>query len=127
MSAGLGRGAIGVVAGAFAAALIGAGSVVSLPLRSGDSGRIRLAWSARPERIETCRTLSAEEVAALSEHMRRQVECEGKFATYALEVTVDGRMVEQSVISGGGLRADRPIHYLRDFEVAHGEREFRLS
>ena len=127
MSASLGRAAIGVVAGAFAAALIAAGSAVSLPLRSGDSGRIRLSWSARPERIETCRTLADEEVAALSEHMRRQVECEGRFATYALEVTVDGQLVEQSVITGGGLRADRPMHYLRDFAVADGKREFRLS
>lgn len=117
----------GAAAAALAVALIASGSAVSLPLRSGDASRIRLSWSARPERIETCRALSEAEIAAQPEHMRREVECEGKFATYALEVTIDGRVVEQAVITGGGLRSDRPIHYLRDFDVPGGEHAFHLS
>ncbi len=127
MSSHLARWAGGVVAGAITVAVIAAGSATPLPLHTGDAARIRLSWSARPERIETCRTLSEEEIAALPEHMRREVECEGRFATYALEVSVDGRRLEQSVITGGGLRSDRPIHYLRDFEVAGGDHSLHLS
>ncbi len=117
----------GAAAAALAVALIASGSAVSLPLRSGDASRIRLSWSARPERIETCRALSEAEIAAQPEHMRREVECEGKFATYALEVTIDGRVVEQTAITGGGLRSDRPVHYLHDFDVPGGEHAFHLS
>lgn len=127
MSSNLGRTVPGVIAGLLAAGLIAALSAVSLPLRHGGAARIRLSWSARPERIETCRALSQEEMAAQLEHMRREVECEGKFATYDLMVTVDDQVVEQTIITGGGLRNDRPIHYLHDFDVAAGERSFHLS
>ena len=80
------------------------------PVRSEDSesARLRLSWSARPERIETCRVLS-------------------KFATYALDVFVDGRLVHQSVVRGAGLRHDRPIFLLREIPVPPGAHRIRVS
>ena len=117
----------GVIGGAVALAAIAAGSATPVTLASADAARLRVSWTARPERIETCRRLSDEELAQRSEHMRQRMECEGGFATYAIEVEVDGRRVEESVVTGGGLRNDRPIHYLREFDVAPGAREVEVK
>jgi hypothetical protein len=99
------------------------------PVRSEDSesARLRLSWSARPERIETCRVLSKAELEKTEEHMRQRVQCEGKFATYALDVFVDGRLVHQSVVRGAGLRHDRPIFLLREIPVPPGAHKIRVS
>lgn len=112
---------------AISLAALAAGSAASVPFHFGGDARLRLSWSARPERIEECRTLSDAELALRPEHMRQRTECEGRFATYALEVAVDGRRLDQSVITGGGLRNDRPIHHLRDLDVSAGEHHVRVS
>jgi hypothetical protein len=100
-----------------------------MPLAYHGSGtaRLRLSWSARPERIEVCRTLSAEELARQLEHMRQRVQCDGRFATYALRVEADGRVLDQVVVRGSGLRHDRPLYVLRDFDLAAGVRRVRVS
>ena len=89
-------------------------SAASLAYHPEDGARLRLSWSARPERIEKCRQLSAE------------VECEGGFASYALRVEVDDRSIGETVFRGGGLRHDRPMHVLRDFPVPAGEHRVRV-
>jgi hypothetical protein len=86
-----------------------------------------LSWSARPERIETCRVLSKQELEKTEEHMRQRVQCEGKFATYALEVFVDERLVHESVVRGAGLRNDRPIYLLREIPVPPGNHRIHIS
>jgi hypothetical protein len=122
-----GRAAATIVVTAIAAAGIAAGSGAPVRFHAADAARLRLSWSARPERIEQCRTLSEEELALRPEHMRQRVECEGGFATYALEVAVDGQRAEAAVITGGGARNDRPIHDLRDLEVPPGEHRVRIA
>lgn len=97
-------------------------SGVALRWHADDASELRLSWSARPQRIETCRTLSAEELAARPAHMQRAVECVGVAATYALLVMVDGDTLSQSVVQGGGLRHDRSIFLLRSFPMPPGER-----
>jgi hypothetical protein len=87
--------------------------------RSGRS-MLRLSWSARPERIEVCRTLSPAELAKREEHMRQRVECDGRFATYALRVEADGRVLHESIARGAGLRHDRPLYLLREIDLAPG-------
>jgi hypothetical protein len=74
-----------------------------------------------------CRTLSAEELAQRAEHMRQRVECEGRFATYALRVTVDGQLAGEDVVRGAGLRNDRPLYLLREFELTPGEHAVRVT
>jgi hypothetical protein len=127
VSVDVGRAIATAVATAAAAAGIAAGSGPPLPFHGNDAARLRLSWTARPERIEQCRTLSEEELALRPEHMRQRVECEGGFATYALEIAVDGRRLAQAVIMGGGVRNDRPIHDLRDLDVTPGEHRVRVS
>ena len=101
-------------------------SAASLAYHPEDGARLRLSWSARPERIEKCRQLSGEEQAQREEHMRQRVECEGGFASYALRVEVDDRSIGETVFRGGGLRHDRPMHVLRDFPVPAGEHRVRV-
>lgn len=112
-----------------AAALFGIAwlSAAPVPLAGAESARLRLSWSARPERIEKCRTLSDEELEKLEEHMRQRVECEGRFASYSLQVSVDGQRVHESVVRGAGLRNDRPIYLLEDLDIEPGIRRVRVS
>lgn len=81
---------------------------------------VRLAWSARPERIETCRRQTEEELAKWPPHMRQLVVCEGTSARYQLEVLRDGDRVLLDTVRGAGARGDRPIFLLREERVAPG-------
>ena len=86
-----------------------------------DTGAIvRVAWSARPERVELCRRLSDAEMEKLPVHMRQRLECEGTTARYRLEVTRDGAVVDTGTIRGGGLRHDREVYVSREIIVAPG-------
>lgn len=91
------------------------------------TARLRLSWSARPERIEVCRTLSAAELEEREEHMRQRVECDGRFATYALRVESDGQVIDETVVRGAGLRNDRPLYLLREYDMAPGVHRVRVS
>jgi hypothetical protein len=102
-------------------------SAAPLPYHAANAARLRLSWSARPERIEVCRTLSDQELAQLAEHMRQRVSCEGVFATYTLRIDVDEQTIGESVIRGAGLRHDRPLYLLRDYQVLPGRHRFRVS
>jgi|GEM_PF-790721 hypothetical protein len=115
------------VATAAALWLVARASAVALPWHASDATRIRLSWSARPERIETCRALTAEEIAKEPPHMRRRVECTGTFATYLLHVASDGRVIDERIVKGGGLRNDRPMYLLADYDLAAGERRIRVT
>lgn len=120
----------GLVAGvATAAALVGMAraSAVSVTYHRADSARLRLSWSARPERIEVCRALSAEELASREEHMRERLQCDGRSATYALSVESDGRRVGDAIVRGAGLRHDRSLYLLRDFEISPGTHRVRVT
>lgn len=107
--------------------LIAQASAAPVTYHDGGSSMLRLSWSARPERIETCRTLSAEELEREEEHMRQRVECTGTFASYALRVESDQRLVSESVVRGAGFRHDRPIYLLREWPVSSGAHRVRVS
>ena len=83
--------------------------------------RLRLAWSARPERIEKCRQQSEEELARLPAHMRQAVACEGTTAEYRLQVRIDGALVADRVVHGGGLRRDRRLYVLEEVVLPAAE------
>jgi len=106
--------------------LLAFASAVPVAYHPQAAARLRLSWSARPERIEVCRQLSAEEQAQREEHMRQRMECVGGFASYALVVEVDGRAIGETVVHGAGLRHDRPLYVLRDFPVPPGEHRLRV-
>jgi hypothetical protein len=82
---------------------------------------LRLAWSARPERIETCREQSAEELARLPPHMRQPLACEGTTAQYRLQVRVDGTLLVDRTVHGGGLRRDRRLYVFEELPLRPGD------
>ncbi len=108
-------------------ALLRAGSVAPLTGAAGDAGALRLSWSARPERIETCRRLSDAELAERPQHMRMRWECEGLFARYALDVRADGGVLAADTVRGGGLRHDRSMHLLREYALPAGARHLQIE
>lgn len=106
---------------------LAASSGAALPWHDDGAARLRLSWSARPERIETCRRLSDAELESRPVHMRQRLSCDGRSATYDLRVSVDGIVLDSAVIEGGGLRNDRPVFLLRDYPVPAGERAVRVT
>lgn len=111
---------LGAVVAAGAALALAAASAVPLRARAPSEARLRVAFSARPERIETCRTLGAQELADVPEHMRQSVVCEGATARYRLDVVRDGTPLATAVVRGGGLRHDRQLYALRELAVPSG-------
>ncbi|MBI3568038.1 MAG: hypothetical protein HY084_07540 [Gemmatimonadetes bacterium] len=110
-------------------AIMALARATALPLayHPSPAARLRLSFSARPERIEVCRTLSAEELAQRPEHMRQRVECDGKFASYRLRIDVDGRPAGESVVRGAGLRHDRPLYVLREYDIPPGRHAVHVT
>jgi len=121
------RVALALVATVAGLAVLAAASAVDLPWHGANTAALRLAWSAHPERIEVCRAPSKAEVEALGEHMRQRVECDGRSATYALRVRVNGVLVGDEVVRGGGLRNDRPMHLLQTYALWPGRRRIQVE
>jgi hypothetical protein len=92
-----------------------------MTIHSSPDAMLRLAWSARPQRIEKCRQLSEEELAKIPQHMRQPVTCEGVNARYRLQVRVDGALVADRLVQGGGLRRDRRLYVFEEVPVAPRE------
>ena len=120
---------LGRVMGIAAALLVTVGitwaSAVRMPA-SPAVAVLRLAWTARPERIEDCRPQNEEELAKLPAHMRQAVVCEGTTAAYRLEVRRDGTLIADQIVVGGGLRHDRPLYVFRDILLPPGDAAIRV-
>jgi hypothetical protein len=96
-------------------------SVLRMKLNPSDAAVLRLAWTARPERVEDCRTQTEEELSKLPPHMRQAVICEGTTAAYRLEVRHQGELIADQVVRGGGLRHDRPLYVSREIQLLPGD------
>lgn len=100
----------------------------ALEVNNGDGGALlRLSWRTQPIRVEQCRTLSDDELAALPAHMRRAEECTGGFVDYELTVAVDGALVLADTVAPSGVRRDRPIYVLRDHRLTPGPADVAVS
>jgi hypothetical protein len=82
---------------------------------------LRVAWSARPERIEKCRERTEEELAKLPQHMRQRLLCEGVSAQYRLTVLYNGTLVSEQLLHGGGLRQDRRLYVFNEVRLTAGD------
>jgi hypothetical protein len=78
---------------------------------------LRLAWSALPERVETCRETAPDELARLPPHMRQRVVCEGRAASYRLTARAGGVVVADRVVRAGGLRQDRRLYVFQELRM----------
>lgn len=88
---------------------------------------LRLAWTARPERVEDCQQQTDEALAKLPAHMRQSVICEGTTASYRLEVRREGALVAEQTVRGGGLHHDRPLYVFREIPMRAGETEVSVK
>jgi hypothetical protein len=91
-----------------------------------NEAELRLAWRARAPLVEECRRLTDAEREALPVHMRRDVVCEGRVASYRLRVEVDGVVRRESVVKGAGARGDRPLYVFEALRLTPGERGVRV-
>jgi hypothetical protein len=82
--------------------------------------QLRLALRTVQARIETCRELSAGELAALPQHMRTPTVCTELAPNYRLVVTLDGEVVLDEEVAPGGWRGDRPLIVDRRLDAAPG-------
>ena len=110
----------GVVCGAAVVAVMTVAANTPLTIYTPDQALLRLAWSARPERIERCRQQTAAELARLPVHMRQPVVCEGATARYRLTVVIDGTPVTERVLRAGGLRHDRRLYVVEEIPLRPG-------
>lgn len=112
--------AIGIVAALAVTMGIGWASTVRLTPHGRGAAVLRLAWSARAERVEVCRQQSEEELARLPVHMRQPEICEGVSARYHLEVRRDDTLIVDQIVQGGGMRHDRPLYVFHDIPQPAG-------
>lgn len=116
----------GVVLAFAATAAIVWGADVPMTLHGSEQAMLRLAWSARPDRLERCRRQSEEELARLPAHMRQPVLCEGASAQYRLTVRDEGRVVAEQIVHGGGLRQDRRLYVFQELPLDPGDRRIEV-
>jgi len=116
----------GVLVAAAALLAMAWASTAPLPVHTNGDAIVRVSLGARPERIETCRTQSNEELAKVAPQMRQRVVCEGVTARYRLEVRRDGQPLLSQVVRGGGLRHDRPLYVSRELRVPPGTASFAV-
>lgn len=123
------RGALGAVAAAIVVIATAAASHTPLTVHRDDASMLRVALSARPERVENCRTLGDEELAELPQHMRQRVVCDGVTARYNFEVLRDDVLLASAEVRGGGFRHDRQLYLFREVSLPPGRAtlEVRLT
>jgi hypothetical protein len=112
---------MGLVVAVAVTVAIAQASVLRMRLNPSDAAVLRLAWTARPERVEDCRPQTEEELSKLPAHMRQSVICEGTTAAYRLEVQYQRQVIAEQVVRGGGLRHDRPLYVSRDIPLPSGD------
>ena len=109
-----------VFALAVVAAIVWASNAPTI-IHGSNHGLLRLAWSARPERVEVCREQSAEDLAKLPAHMRQPLVCEGTSARYRLTVRHEGRLIADRILHGGGVRQDRRLYVFHELTLDPGQ------
>jgi hypothetical protein len=109
------------------AALLVAGS--QLPWRPYAEGTalVRLSWRSASEPVQECRVATAEELAALPPHMRREKICERRHTPFRLEARVDGQPVRELVIEPAGASGDRPLYVFEELPVSPGAHRLTVS
>lgn len=121
------RGAAAIAAALLLIAALVWASAAPLTVQPRARAVVRLAWSARPERLETCRQRTEDELVRLPQHMRQSLVCEGKTAEYDLTVRRNGQVVRQQRVHGGGLRRDRRLYVLEEIDVEPGPSAIAVS
>lgn len=89
--------------------------------RPSERAVLRLALRSVGGRVEVCRDRTAEELAALPQHMRQPRVCDQYSPSYRLAVELDGEPRVDEAVAPGGVRGDRPIIIDRQIVVMPGQ------
>ncbi|MDE0373445.1 MAG: hypothetical protein OXI73_13015 [Rhodospirillales bacterium] len=91
-----------------------------------DSAVIKLSFSHAGDLREPCRTLGAEELAALAPNMRSGVDCPRERVPVVVELEIDGERVFHAALPPSGLAHDGPSSVYERFEVSAGPHRIRV-
>jgi hypothetical protein len=109
------------------AALLVAGSQLPWRPHPTDAALVRLSWRASSRPVEECRTATAEELAALPAHMRREKICERRHAPFRLHVRLDGKPERDVAIEPAGATGDRPLYVFEELPVPPGPHRLSVA
>lgn len=90
-------------------------------------GLLRLAWRTSGEKVRICKQMTDAEKAKIPIHMRRDAGCVSRVMPYRLNVTVDGRVVENRAIEPAGIHGDRPLFVQAEMVRAPGPAAVRIE
>lgn len=93
----------------------------------GSAGMLRLAWRLPGARIQSCRDLTAAELASRPMHMRQPRECIDQPLHYRLQVEIQGETRLDRTLSPAGARGDRPLYVQQDFRLQPGVYPIRIA
>ena len=91
-----------------------------------DRAVVKLSFSHAGERRKPCRTLSAEELAALAANMRSGVDCPRERVPVVVELEIDGERVYHAALPPTGLAGDGPSSVYERFDVPAGPHRIRV-
>jgi hypothetical protein len=85
-----------------------------------DKALIKLSLVHSADHISECRRLTAEEIAALPENMRRPLDCPRQRLPVIIELELDGVMIFDGSLAPTGLAGDGPSKVYERFPVDPG-------
>ena len=121
------RRGLGLMVAAVALAGLGLGSRAAYEPPGGDQALLRLSWRLRGQRVETCRTRTPEELAALPVHMRTPEVCTGYGVGYRLVLRIDEQPPDTLRFLPAGAKGDRPVFVLHDRALEPGPHRVRME
>lgn len=118
--------------GAAAVTAIMAAGIVLLSLRTmpgeaASEGVLVLDWRLRGEETGSCLRAPDEDLERLPVHMRSPDACLGELPPYRVRLRIDGELVVDEEVRGGGLRGDRPLTVHRELRLDPGLREVQAE
>ncbi len=88
---------------------------------------LRLSWRMHMKQLHTCRTRTAEELAALPAHMRSPEVCTARHVEYRLTIRVDDGVPDTMLVVPTGAKGDRPLFVLHDVPLEPGEHQVHVE
>jgi hypothetical protein len=122
-----------LAAGLVAALLLGGlavGSSLRLPTGEREAhaqGILLLDWRLRGEEAGACLPAGEGAESGRPIHMQNPDACAGELPPYRLRVEVDGVLLDERLVRGGGLRGDRPLTVYERIPLPPGDRRVRIS
>ncbi len=109
------------------AAILAALSAWPMPGDPPEHALLRLDWRLRGEEAGDCLRPREEDLERLPVHMRNPDACLGALPPYHLRLWVDGALLVDDLVRGGGAREDRPLTVYRAVPLTPGSRRIRAE